>query len=370
MRIRKRYVIPALASLAVLAIGVAPAAANNVSSLSGPPPTAFTPSKAPKTTFKSGKLFVHTHTNYTHPGVKAQGGFAKTVTINFDNDFKFNTAGVPQCAGTFSSTTTLQQAYAACGPNAGASKNALIGTGAASTAPASNFPGCVAAFNGKPSGANPTIVLFTRVTLVQNGTANCANPGSNSTGNTSVTLKGTLTNAGVTDFGKKLTVPNVDTAPLPLDDFTTTVKRGSYVSVRCNDANKQWNTKATFTYSGAGQSPDTASSSQPCTVKSTNNPPDTRITKSKISQKRRKATFQFKSVGTATGFQCQLEGKGQSHGYRSCDSPKTYKHLKPGRYTFKVRAVGPGGKDSSPAKERFKIRKQGHHHKHHHHRGH
>jgi len=56
MRIRKRYVIPALASLAVLAIGVAPAAANNVSSLSGPPPTAFTPSKAPKTTTRMPTL--------------------------------------------------------------------------------------------------------------------------------------------------------------------------------------------------------------------------------------------------------------------------------------------------------------------------
>ena len=81
MRIRKRYVVPVLASLAVLMVGVAQAAANNTSSLSLTPKTAFTPSKAPKTTFKSGKLFVHTHTTYTHPGDKAHGGFAKTVTI-------------------------------------------------------------------------------------------------------------------------------------------------------------------------------------------------------------------------------------------------------------------------------------------------
>ena len=96
-------------------------------------------------------------------------------------------------------------------------------------------------------------------------------------------------------------------------------------------------------------------------------PPDSRITKSTISQKRKKATFNFKSVGTATGFQCQLAGKGQRAGFRGCKSPTTYKHLKPGKYTFQVRAVGPGGKDSSPAKERFKIRKARHHHKHHHH---
>ncbi len=36
-------------------------------------------------------------------------------------------------------------------------------------------------------------------------------------------------------------------------------------------------------------------------------------------------------------------------------SPQTYKHLKPGKYRFAVRAVGPGGTDPSPAKKRFKI---------------
>jgi len=260
LRIRRRYAIPALTAAALFALAGL-AWANNVSSQN----FTFTPSKAPKTTYKNGKIFVHTHTNYTHPGVKAQGGFAKTVTLLFDNDFKFNTTGVPKCAGTFSSTTTLKQAYAACGPNAGASKNALVGTGTASTAPASNFPGCVAAFNGVPSGANPTIVLFTRVTLVQNGTANCASPGTNTSGNTSVTLKGTLTNAGVADFGKKLTVPNIDTAPLPLDDFTTTVQRGNYVQGKCSHTPKTWKMRTTYAYSGAGEAADTVNATQACT---------------------------------------------------------------------------------------------------------
>ena len=59
----------------------------------------------------------------------------------------------------------------------------------------------------------------------------------------------------------------------------------------------------------------------------------------------------------ATGFQCRLKRKG--HGakdFRKCSSPKTYKHLKAGRYTFTVRANGPGGKDPSPAKKNFKIK--------------
>ena len=260
MRIRRRYAIPALTAAAMLAFAGL-AWANNVSTEN----FKFTPSKAPKTTFVNGGIFVHTHTTYTHPGDKAHGGFAKTVTLLFDSDFKFTPGTLPKCAGTFASGTTLQQAYAACGPNAGASKNALVGTGTASTAPASNFPGCVAAFNGQPSGGNPTIVLFTRVTLAVNGTANCANPGSNTSGNTSLTLKGTLTNAGVAGFGKKLTVPNIDTAPLPLDDFTTTVKRANYVSAKCSHTPKTWKMRTTFAYSGTGEAADTVNATQACT---------------------------------------------------------------------------------------------------------
>jgi hypothetical protein len=264
MRIRRRAAVVALAGVAALVtMGGAAALANNVSSLTG---SKIIPSKLPKTTYKSASLFVHTHTNYTHPGDKAHGGFAKTVTLLFDNDGKISTAGIPTCAGTFSSTTTLKQAYATCGPQAGASKNALVGTGTASTAPNSNFPGCVAAFNGKPSSGHPTIVLFTRVTVVPNGTANCANPANNTSGSTSLTLKGTITNAGVPDFGSKLTVPNIDTAPLPLDDFTTTVKRGKYITARCNDANKILNIRGTFAYSGTGEPADTVNSTQHCTV--------------------------------------------------------------------------------------------------------
>ena len=361
MRIGRRLVITlAGAAVGTLAlVGMASAITNNVSTIDGQ----FSPSEAPKSTYAPGSLFVQTHTNYANPGDKAHGGFTKRVQVFFDDDAKIDTTGVPTCAGSFSSSTTLKAAMAAC-------KSAKVGSGRASTAPPSNFNGCVLAFNGSKQGGNSTIILFTRVTLAPNGTANCADPGNNTSGNTSLTLKGVLKGA-TGDFGTQLDVPNVDTAPLPLDDFKTTVKRGRYVSVRCNDANKQWNTKATFTYSGTGQSPDTVSSSQPCTVKSTNpNPPNTRITKSRISQKRKKATFKFKARGQATGFQCKLRGKGQSHGYRGCDSPKKYKHLKSGKYTFKVRAVGPGGKDPSPAKDRFKIRKKHHHHKHHHHKRH
>ena len=267
MRIRKRYVIPALASVAVLAIAGLrwrPPITRLDCRWQKPPSRR---ARSSKTIFKNGKLFVHTHTNYTNPGDKAHGGFAKTVTIYFDNDFKFNTTAIPQCAGTFTSGTTLKQAYAACGPNAGSSKNALLGTGTASTAPASNFPGCVAAFNGKPTSTGTRRSSCSPGSPWRStGRPTAPTRATNTSGNTSLTLKGTLTNAGVTDFGKKLTVPNVDTAPLPLDDFQAGIQRGNYVQGRCNDTNKTWNFRGVFDYSGVGQATDTVNATQACTV--------------------------------------------------------------------------------------------------------
>jgi len=274
MRLKRRYAILALVSAAALAAGgIGYAHDANVSSLTG---TKITPSTLPLTTFKPVSLFVHTHTNYAHPGVKSQGGFAKTVTLLFDDDGKINLTGVPQCTANFPSSTELSQAWNTCCPGAGAAHNAYLSpptavSGTASTAPPANFDGCVLVFNGPTVNGNPTNVLFTAVNTV--GTVNCANPGSNTAAETSVTLKGTITNAGVADFGKKLTVPNIDKLALPLDDFRATVKRGSVFTARCHDPNKILNVRGIFVYSNDPppppsdpQSTDTVNSTQPCTV--------------------------------------------------------------------------------------------------------
>jgi hypothetical protein len=90
-------------------------------------------------------------------------------------------------------------------------------------------------------------------------------------------------------------------------------------------------------------------------------PPDTGIRKAKINQKAKTATFKFKARGSATGFQCALQktrpgkGFGRPH-FKRCRSPKTYRHLSPGKYRFDVRAVGFAGRDPSPAKKTFVIR--------------
>jgi hypothetical protein len=84
--------------------------------------------------------------------------------------------------------------------------------------------------------------------------------------------------------------------------------------------------------------------------------PDTKITKATISSTKHEASFKFKAVGVATGFQCELKRGHKKAAFKSCHSPKRYKNLQPGKYTFEVRAVGSGGFDTTPAKKSFRIK--------------
>lgn len=95
----------------------------------------------------------------------------------------------------------------------------------------------------------------------------------------------------------------------------------------------------------------------------TANAPETKIDKAKI--KGDKATIKFSATGLSTGFQCALKkpkkpkkaaAAAAKVKFKTCKSPRKYTNLKPGKYKFSVRAVGPGGTDASPAKKRFKIK--------------
>jgi hypothetical protein len=83
------------------------------------------------------------------------------------------------------------------------------------------------------------------------------------------------------------------------------------------------------------------------------------ISNAKINKKKLTATFTF-SAGGATGFQCELIRPKTKHHkqpkatFSPCSSPKTYKHLKRGRYTFKVRGFNAAGTGTSATKK-FKI---------------
>ena len=84
-------------------------------------------------------------------------------------------------------------------------------------------------------------------------------------------------------------------------------------------------------------------------------PPNTRITKTKIDSSKGTASFSFKSIGSASSFQCELKQKRAKATFSHCKSPKTYKHLAAGNYTFLVRAVNSIGVDPTPAKKSFKL---------------
>jgi hypothetical protein len=91
-------------------------------------------------------------------------------------------------------------------------------------------------------------------------------------------------------------------------------------------------------------------------------PHGTKITKTKIRVKKRRATFRFKAKGTVKGFKCALtrrktgkHAKKPKRKFKRCRSPKTYKHLRHGRYVFAVRAFNSAGVDRKPATRHFKV---------------
>ena len=79
-------------------------------------------------------------------------------------------------------------------------------------------------------------------------------------------------------------------------------------------------------------------------------PPQTVIGSKKI--KGTTATFKFSSNEPGSTFQCKLDKRK----FKTCSSPKKYKHLSPGKHKLKVKAVDKAGNiDATPAKKKFTI---------------
>jgi alpha-tubulin suppressor-like RCC1 family protein len=99
-------------------------------------------------------------------------------------------------------------------------------------------------------------------------------------------------------------------------------------------------------------------------------PKGTAITKAVVKSKKKLAKFRFEAPGAITGYQCKLKKpkpkkakggrKPKPAKFSSCFTAKKYKSLKPGKYTFKVRALDILGADAKPAVRKFTIRKPGH----------
>jgi hypothetical protein len=65
---------------------------------------------------------------------------------------------------------------------------------------------------------------------------------------------------------------------------------------------------------------------------------------------RRRVWFAFSSSIPGSSFRCFYTG-----GWSRCRSPQRFRHLKPGRYRFKVQAVANGKRDPTPASWLFRV---------------
>jgi hypothetical protein len=66
--------------------------------------------------------------------------------------------------------------------------------------------------------------------------------------------------------------------------------------------------------------------------------------------RRRKAKFGFRSNVAGATFRCLF-----AQGWANCTSPHVFRNLRPGRYTFKVRAVVNGLEDPTPLSWTFRV---------------
>jgi hypothetical protein len=275
--VRRRHAFVLVTTGAALAIGGI-ASASHISNVSSLPVWKVTPGALPgpggTPPFANVQLEVQAHTNYAHPSDAAQGGVLQTITVLFDDDVKINLAGIPPCTATFSSGATIAQAWERCGPGADqpGEVNAYLSpatgvSGTASTAPPSNFPACTLVF--KRSSNPDRLLLFLRLFGTPNGTPDCASPATNTAGSRSGAFVGSLANAGVADFGRKLTAPVFGTfggcCTFAWDDFYFKLKRASAFQARCRDANKLLGLRGRFVYSGSGQPADTVNKQFGCT---------------------------------------------------------------------------------------------------------
>jgi hypothetical protein len=302
MRFKRRYLVLAFASVAAFAVGGGVASGDHgPGGNTGVKCTAtvttcedntsalkiwnVTPSELPGSggggtnggsgTTAAVALDVETASYYAHPGDSAQGGKVANVKLDFDNDVVVNLTGVPNCTAAaaggladWTASTTIAKAWEDCGPGADTAPeaNAYLSpstavSGTVSTAPPANFAGCDLIFRKDATH----LILFARVTFA--ATANCGTPATNTTGNTSTILTGTLSNPGTGDYKTRLTVPLPATIPLALDDFKAKVKRASVFKARCVDTNKRLHLKGVFTYTDnqTEQPPDTVTKFKACT---------------------------------------------------------------------------------------------------------
>jgi subtilisin family serine protease len=108
--------------------------------------------------------------------------------------------------------------------------------------------------------------------------------------------------------------------------------------------------------SGTGTCSVTISADTAVTATFTNRPPRVTSVKVKVNHKKRTAKATFRGTDPGHGskglhFKCKLDKKS----FKSCRSPKLYKHLRKGKHTLQVKAIDKAGHVSKPVKKKFKV---------------
>jgi hypothetical protein len=199
--------------------------------------TTVNPAKAPKKTFVPVKSF-RNDVDTTYDGTFSP--FGTQTVLTFSRDIKFTPGNIPDCNLTTISTVPEAQADAACGASRVGSGSAVINNGA--------LTGKVAAYNGVPSGGNPTIGLHTDIFTPSGAYA------------FSTTLTGVLNPRTNT---LTVAIPPTGTAITHFDTTITKKKSGKktfFVMARCKK--KKWTHSETTTFSDG--SSRTATSTQKC----------------------------------------------------------------------------------------------------------
>jgi hypothetical protein len=277
---RLLVVVLALAAAGALAVtGIALGAGSSTTALQ------FSPAN-PHGVFTSGRLYFGTRTEYTDLTRTTR------IQLQLDDDFQFTPNAFPKCnPAAISGDMTMQEALEACGPAAGAAKNAWLwpatgtkfsnGQAQFNLTPTTEFPtACVLVFNG--SGATSEVLLFIRIKLEGADPIDCGAPQTNTDGHTSFLVRGDLKanpaiggdyrdpdNCSAPDprRGCQIDLINVSDGPLRLTQLNVRIRREGYLRARCVDppaGNRQWNLRGVFTYATPAGT-QTATKSQTCT---------------------------------------------------------------------------------------------------------
>ena len=234
---KRKYLVGALLSVigALVVSGTASAAVTSQAYT-----VTTSPPKQQKKVFGPVKSFKNVvDTNYA-PGPFSP--FGTQTVLTFSKDIRFTPGNIPQCNLSAINTVPQSSSDAQCGASKVGSGSALINGGL--------LTGVVAAYNGTPSGGNPTIGLHTDV-FVNGGYS------------FSTTLTGVLNTKANT---LTVSIPPTGTAITHFETTITKKKSGKktfYVMARCKK--KKWVNSETTTFSdGTSQS---ATSVQKCKQK-------------------------------------------------------------------------------------------------------